>query len=123
MRSTVASTLLAGLALVSAQTCTSGSLSCPCVASYEGFNVTNLDSTQGLTVSIVSSDGNITEYPYGPDYGLHSCKAHDARTAPYCNVAGFPSWCASPWCYVNSSNCNNVSNSPSSYVENAVGLH
>ena len=103
--------LLALLMVVSAQTCTSGNPSCPCSASYEGLNMTNLDPTQGL-MSTLGSDGNINECPHGPGYGLHSCNAHDARTPPYCKVAGFPSWCSSPWYHA--SDCN-ISNSPPSF--------
>ena len=56
---------------------------------------------------------------HGPGYGL-SCRAHDSNTAPYCNVAGFPSWCSHSWCYVNASCA--LSASPSAFAP-GTGLH
>lgn len=91
------------------QQCSGGDLRCPCISSYEGFNVSGALNEELL----VSVDG--TDHAYGPGYGLHSCRAHDSNTAPYCDAAGYPTWCSFSWCYVNASSCG-LSASPSSYV-------
>ena len=101
------------LALTPAQQQCSGSeSSCPCISSYEGFNVSSTPNGE----LVVRIDGG--NHTYGVCYGLHSCKPHDSNSPPYCNVAGFPSFCTSPWCYVNNSDC--PSAVPSTYV---AGLH
>ena len=96
--------------------CLGGNFDCPCISSYAGFNVSKTQS--GDLVVDVSG----TPYNYGTSYGLDKCSAHDRGTAPYCNVAGAPSWCSSLWCYVNASECALLS-SPSPYNQNAVAMH
>ena len=108
----VAVLLTALLAPALAQQCAGGEPSCACITSYEGFNVSTNDGE--LMVQIDDED-----HVYGIGYGLHSCKAHDSSTAPFCNAAGFPSFCTSYWCYVNVSSCA-LSALPSSYTP---GLH
>ena len=102
------------LAVTRGQQCTGGEPICPCISSYDGFNVSNNTVNRELVVRIDDE-----EHTYGLGYGLHSCKPHDSKNAPFCNVAGFPSWCTSPWCYVNISDCA-LSALPSSYMP---GLH
>ena len=87
--------VMLSLATTRAQQCSGGDIRCPCVSSYGGLNV----SVSG------------TDHAQDSGYGLHSCKAHDSNTAPYCNAAGFPSWCDHSWCYV--SNCTLSVSSPS----------
>ena len=50
-----------------------GDLDCPCISSYAGLNLSSAVRFEGMNHT-------------GAGYGLHSCRAHDARTAPYCNV-------------------------------------
>ena len=83
-----------------------GDLDCPCISSYEGLNLSSAMRFEGMNHTGAGS------------YGLHLCRAHDAHTAPYCNVAGFPSWCSHSWCYVNASCARSMS--PSLHVP---GLH
>lgn len=92
--------------------------SCPCVATYHGFDVGNADARGHLTVTIpdTTCDGGCD---YGMGYGLGVCSSHDAGTAPYCNVPGAPAWCSMPWCYVNTSNCE-TANSWSSYANGTL---
>ena len=104
-------------AVAGASQCGTGNAACPCVGSFGGFNVSNFEGSAGLVVRLSG-----VPYNYGVSYGLHSCSAHDRGAPPYCNVPGAPSWCSMLWCYVNASSCG-VSNSPSSYVADAVGLH
>ena len=88
------------LALTHAQQqCSGGESSCPCISSYEGFNVSSTPNRE----LVVHIDGE--DHTYGVGYGLHSCKPHDSNAPPYCNVAGSPSWCTMPWCYVNGRDC------------------
>ena len=92
-----------------------GDLDCPCISSYEGLNFSSANEEE----RVVSVDGMNRSYGTGSyQYGLHYCRAHDSHTAPYCNVAGFPSWCSHSWCYVNASCARSMS--PSLY---APGLH
>ena len=79
--------------------CTGGEPSCPCISSYEGFNVSSTPNRE----LVVHIDGE--DHTYGVGYGFHSCKPHDSNSPPYCNVAGSPSWCTMPWCYVNGRDC------------------
>ena len=87
-------------AVAAASQCGTGNVACPCVGSFGGFNVSNLDATSGLVVQLSG-----VPYSYGVSYGLYSCSAHDRDTPPYCNMAGAPSWCSMLWCYVNASSC------------------
>jgi hypothetical protein len=57
-------------------------------------NVSN-EEDGALIVNINSQD-----YSFDNLYGLFVCYTHGLGRAPYCNVPGWPSWCASPWCYV-----------------------
>ena len=101
-----------------ASQCGTGNPTCPCVSSFAGFNVSNFDATSGGLVVTIEEEA----YSYGVSYGLHACGAHDRETPPYCNVPGAPSWCSMLWCYVDASSCS-LSNAPSSYLTDAVGLH
>lgn len=67
--------------------CVAGHPACPCVSSYDGFEVNNTGSDDNLIVTI---DG--TQHNYGRAYGLSACQPHDANTAPYCDGVGAPSW-------------------------------
>ena len=104
--------LLTPTRAIQSQCSSGGSSDCPCITSY---NIEGLISNgEELVVNV---DG--TARSYDPGWGLHSCKSHDSSTAPYCNAAGFPSWCSHSWCFVNASACA-LSASPSLY---APGLH
>ena len=95
----------------------SGSTACPCVGSYHGFRVANVDNITGhLNVRVPATACDATPCDYGSMYGLGMCSSHDAGTPPYCDVPGSPAWCAFPWCYVNASNCD-LASAPSSYIQ------
>ena len=59
-------------------------------------------------------------WPYPTTYGMDSCQAHDSAEQPYCADADgvalvdAPSWCASPWCFIDVTACD-MANDPSSY--------
>ena len=106
-----------GLPALASEQCGTGDPTCPCVFSYAGFNVSNLDADGHLIVELSGE-----QHDYGPAYGLGVCAAHDSSTPPYCDISGAPSWCSSTWCYVNGSTCN-LTNAASSYLSNADGLH
>ena len=58
---------------------------------------------------------------YGPSYGI-GCAAHDNGLAPFCDLDR-ESWCNSPWCWVNASECApDFQPTPSSYFEGRLGL-
>lgn len=76
----------------------SGDAGCPCINAYPSAvePITRLSTR-------VQVEGVERHYPR--QYGLHKCAAHDEELKPYCDGAASPSWCASEWCYVSSTNC------------------
>ena len=72
------------LPALASEQCGTGDPSCPCVFSYAGFNVSNLDADGHLIVELSGE-----QHDYGPAYGLGVCAA---TAASYTFPGTLPSW-------------------------------
>jgi len=76
-----------------------GDSRCPCI----GF-----DNIDGESILAVKHDGEDVEISYPADMGSR-CEAWDDNRYPKCKAGAKPGegegWCAQPWCYVDSCNC------------------
>ena len=69
-----------------------GAVECPCL------------NSSSPAAALISAE--LQALGYAADYGLSGCKAYDLDTPQQgCNVANPPSYCGSPWCYVDMDTC------------------
>ena len=108
------------LLLLSTPAAVPSSLACPCISSYSGYNVTDVNANAGGATFTAFSPGSA----FGEQYGL-GCSAHDMGLAPFCDNAVLvaPSWCTANWCWVNASNCDaSYAPTASAFFEDSTGL-
>ena len=91
--------------------------SCACLSDLASYNLSGAVVNAGGATFPAFTPGAV----YGPSYGI-GCAAHDNGLAPFCDLDR-ESWCNSPWCWVNASECApDFQPTPSSYFEGRLGL-